>query len=584
MINKIRVINKFATLDTNFLWENVPKFSIIAGINGAGKTKFLNAIYEELHNRGQGKSIILDPKAELIGKVKYLGSHHGFGNLYTNQNNGTPHSGSRQHCESLYTQILTFIKNGLYENHPWENLIKEISDRALVNIKALKNLADEKIVSAIPPNAVSYIEDGFANQHMATVFKAYLDKMDYVVLQNAKNKKFLEENEIIEIIGFAPPWKAINDSFSKYNNFIYRIDEPKTGLDYTPTFKAIDGTESISFVELSSGEKIIVSLILWGYNQQLSHQNKLFLMDEFDAHLNPSMSKMLIDILKEKIVGEFGIQVIMTTHSPSTVAHTPDENLFWMERGQNIRKSSKREIIPILSDGIMTYQEAGGLLETVINSNKPVILFTEGITDTMHLETAKEKLKINDSFDIFPCGDSISGGADKLKQFLISCPAKLFEEKIIIGLFDYDEEGLKQKKHFDQIDKNIFLSRSNPKVYAIFLPAPDVNYEKYENCPIEFLYYKDIIEKYDLLAGKRSISEINKKYFVDSPCNSSDYEEMNYLWFYKLNDSKKILFTKEINGLNADQFINFVPIFDIINEITKQHKPTTQEQVQNEPA
>jgi predicted ATP-dependent endonuclease of OLD family len=83
-------------------------------------------------------------------------------------------------------------------------------------------------------------------------------------------------------------------------------------------------------------KEVIFYLICSGYNGLGSIQNKtsLLLLDELDAYLNPVMSKMFIEIVNDILVKKFKIQVIMTTHSPSTVAYTPEENLFWMENGK----------------------------------------------------------------------------------------------------------------------------------------------------------------------------------------------------------------------------------------------------------
>ncbi|EMG01456.1 hypothetical protein LEP1GSC123_0074 [Leptospira borgpetersenii str. 200701203] len=37
---------------------------------------------------------------------------------------------------------------------------------------------------------------------------------------------------------------------------------------------------------------------------------------------------------------KYGKQVILTTHSPSTVSYVPEENLFWMEEGR-VHKEEK---------------------------------------------------------------------------------------------------------------------------------------------------------------------------------------------------------------------------------------------------
>jgi hypothetical protein len=45
---------------------------------------------------------------------------------------------------------------------------------------------------------------------------------------------------------------------------------------------------------------------------------------------------------------------------------------------------------------------------------------------------------------------------------------------------DHDEQGLKQVKsgNFDLINNHVYVSRSNPNIYAILLPVPEEGFAK----------------------------------------------------------------------------------------------------------
>jgi energy-coupling factor transporter ATP-binding protein EcfA2 len=116
-------------------------------------------------------------------------------------------------------------------------------------------------------------------------------------------------------------------------------------------------TEFDDLNDLSSGEKTILRTVLWFYNTK--HNGifpKLFLLDEPDAHLHPSMTRQFIDIVKGVLVDQFGVRVILTTHSPSTVALAPDDSIFVMHRElPRIRRpTSKAEAIGLLTSGLVT--------------------------------------------------------------------------------------------------------------------------------------------------------------------------------------------------------------------------------------
>jgi predicted ATP-dependent endonuclease of OLD family len=66
---------------------------------------------------------------------------------------------------------------------------------------------------------------------------------------------------------------------------------------------------------LSSGEKVAFALALWQWGADVNKKSEVLLIDEFDAHLNPSLMQKYIDVIKKSFV-EKGVQVIITTHDP----------------------------------------------------------------------------------------------------------------------------------------------------------------------------------------------------------------------------------------------------------------------------
>jgi energy-coupling factor transporter ATP-binding protein EcfA2 len=89
--------------------------------------------------------------------------------------------------------------------------------------------------------------------------------------------------------------------------------------------------------------------------RQLTTYPKLLLFDEVDAHLHPSMSRHFIKTIVETLVEKLGVNVVATTHSPSTVAVAPEESVFVMKAGlPGLHKSSKAAALNLLTDGVPT--------------------------------------------------------------------------------------------------------------------------------------------------------------------------------------------------------------------------------------
>jgi ABC-type glutathione transport system ATPase component len=87
----------------------------------------------------------------------------------------------------------------------------------------------------------------------------------------------------------------------------------------------------------------------------LAKHPKLLLLDEIDAPLHPSMARTILDIIIKTLLGVYGIEVLATTHSPSTVALAPEDALYAMREGQpGLTKVTKDEALSILTVGVPT--------------------------------------------------------------------------------------------------------------------------------------------------------------------------------------------------------------------------------------
>jgi ABC-type multidrug transport system ATPase subunit len=167
-------------------------------------------------------------------------------------------------------------------------------------------------------------------------------------------------NEEFEQTHGKEPWKIVNQIFDsaridlKINHpndygkedFIAKITKKSTDVD-------------IEFSHLSSGEKIIccfaISLFNFHRKEEIFSKPKLLLLDEIDAPLHPSMSRQIVDIIRDVLVEGQGVNVIMATHSPSTIAVAPKDAIFMMRPGEpGLHKVSQNEAISALTTEIPT--------------------------------------------------------------------------------------------------------------------------------------------------------------------------------------------------------------------------------------
>ena len=143
--------------------------------------------------------------------------------------------------------------------------------------------------------------------------------------------------------------------------------------------------ESYSIKNLSSGEKILMTLYLALFNQSMGRrQPQLMLLDEVDALLHPSMISVLMAALRNHFAGR-GTRIIMATHSVTTAALVDEGEIFRVDRraGQiTINPVTPADAVSELSEGIATVDTG---LKIAIGAPAPITILTEGL-NAIHLK------------------------------------------------------------------------------------------------------------------------------------------------------------------------------------------------------
>ena len=159
----------------------------------------------------------------------------------------------------------------------------------------------------------------------------------------------------------------------------YKSIETLTPEDL-PDFAILIGRNGAQYQldSLSSGESVLMALCLASFNQYLGRRRpKLLLLDELDAVLHPSMVAALASTLETLFVSQ-GTKVLMTSHSPMTVAALHEADIFRVVRTGGhveVSRTTKSEAISELSEGLATVDV--GLRIAAYDEAKVTIL-TEG--------------------------------------------------------------------------------------------------------------------------------------------------------------------------------------------------------------
>lgn len=208
-----------------------------------------------------------------------------------------------------------------------------------------------------------------------------------------------------------------------------------------------------------------------------------------------------------------------------------------------------------------------------ISSENPICLFVEGKTDEKILYTAWEKLYPEEEmfFDIrFTMGSAmLKAWFDYSNKndlgFLEFCP-----HQICVWMFDFDRafEEYEKLKTWWNVDNNFpnfvksFAHSDEWKSYVFLLPVPKFreNYASMEikelsKLSIEFLFPDEVF----LGEGNKFVQK--QKFYYPS----GDIELLEF------NDGKKHEFSQYVRLLPAENFVNFIPIFDILRKVRDLH-------------
>ncbi|NVK75455.1 MAG: ATP-binding protein [Oceanospirillaceae bacterium] len=413
----------------------LPDFTVITGLNGSGKSQLLEAI---LKNDAGVRA--LHENTELTNR-----KHVTHANLAPNNSGATDPNQLRESVQNILNEFNEYRRRKLQNgNTQLQRILKNEKQLQLVNRiaeeanKTIDDLSDEDFYKHYPIDDGLTVNDVF-QQNFAVLFKRYHTKFEDNLVSEYRFQKYnegsyLKRDDFIHKYG-PPPWELVNRVLeeAKVN---YRINDPVgTHRDAPFVLKLINQNSDaeINFSDLSSGEKVLVSLALSLYNLNVQVDfPEVLLMDEPDAPLHPSMTKHFIEVLTKVFVQEKGVKVILTTHSPSTIALSPEESIYVMGlENPRLTKTSRDQALSILTSGVPALS---------VNYENRRQVFVESKYDQEFYELINRKLSSihpsEISIDFLCAKKDGSSGCEEVKEIV----GKLSEygNSQIFGIIDWD--------------------------------------------------------------------------------------------------------------------------------------------------
>jgi ABC-type ATPase involved in cell division len=466
----------------------LPNFSVITGPNGAGKTHLLKAIQEgaitadgeTLGQRVQyfdWQTLVPQSATQATADSVYAERHQFMMDVVRSRASdncdGQVLNNARQ--LDLPTEWLQNIRE--LSRRPLEDFVERFGDgdgeKRWSQVQNAVDASSQNLLNPLPPNyrarlsalaahfgrkasaltdeelmstdaPFSVLTSGF-QQAFSTLFVRYRETMIGNVLKEYANRrgesssKPLTDEQFIEKFG-PPPWDFVNATLREAN-LPFEISKPDlfANSPFTAILKKIGTDITIPFEALSSGEKVLISFAFCIYNATdklaVGAFPKVILFDEIDAPLHPSMIRYVIAVIQEILVKKLGTVVVITTHSPTTVALSPEESVFIFDK--KVEKASKDAAIRLLTTEIPTLSISfDGRRQIFVESPRDAQIFGA------LYETTKSMLSNPISLEFVATGSRGNNSSDENTGCAVV--VRLVNElaaagnKSVYGLIDYD--------------------------------------------------------------------------------------------------------------------------------------------------
>jgi hypothetical protein len=268
------------------------------------------------------------------------------------------------------------------------------------------------------------------------------DRLEKYPAIDDPTRKVLSKVQFVETYG-PTPWDFVNEIL-KECSLDFRVNAPPLHeiASYEPKLRKLSADVEMRFQDLSSGEKVLMSFALCLYNSQESRQiknfPKLLLLDEVDAPLHPSMAASLLKTIQNVLVRDKGVSVILTTHSPSTVALAPEEAVYVMNPiGARIEKVSRSNALSILTFGVPTLAISyDGRRQIFVESRTDAVLYDllyQSYKGHLSSERSMVFVEVGNKSET---GNETNAGCDQVIRLVNSLASG--GNQTVLGLLDWD--------------------------------------------------------------------------------------------------------------------------------------------------
>jgi len=347
-------------LQEEFIFDS--EIAVLTGRNGAGKTRFLEAVNGAIEVSGD-EGIIPHGKIKFISVSTMQGVlRNGYSKLDVQaklSELGAVLDSSRDYFASPqnvndYDEPIG--GDGSYGRREAHQIFSRVAQKLGKSVRELSS-EEFKFYYEDPATAWDVLDIG-------ALCNEYLRKQNrnsyssWLAQVHGKRVTYLEPNDF-EIFFGEPPWilynQVLQEVFDNKISMRFPIDEHSEEI-YVPALVEDSTGEPLSPEMLSSGEKNLLWLASIFFNLRFGVGSpegmpELILMDEPDAFLHPKMVVKFYSVI-QLISRQFNCKIIFTTHSPTTVALAPNDNCVYRVTPNSITRVEKDDAISDLLEGV----------------------------------------------------------------------------------------------------------------------------------------------------------------------------------------------------------------------------------------
>jgi energy-coupling factor transporter ATP-binding protein EcfA2 len=452
---RLSFIRSLNSITESVAADEIADFVVLSGPNGSGKSNLLEAIMlgaiavDDAPHLGTGQpqpGVRMFALAQLVAVAEGIQTIGAFRDRWIPLQQQVESRAAQQQQQGLVRGTDQFenslqdslVANRVMSRQALDRMI-ETAGKRLTEFTANDYRGSAPLIHGVRDPFTFGVSELFLTYHQRQLRNEFLQWR--VEAKGDSEEQPLSDEDFLLRYG-PPPWKLL-DEILRIVGLPYKFDPPRgveEDLTYETGLIRDETGVKVTLAQLSSGEKTLMAVAMSLYTgSRLGDAIELprvLLLDEADASLHPSMVQSLLQVVDEIFHKRYGVKVIMTTHSPSTVALAPENCLYVMSpTGKpRLQRATRDDALQSLTVGVPTL--------SIRNDNRRQVFVESEWDEACYQELfriLRQRVDTPMSLEFIASGKGGNGGAEAVKHLVSRLRAAGNES--IQGVVDRDKRS-----------------------------------------------------------------------------------------------------------------------------------------------